>query len=257
MPRGAEGQYACAICLATTRKGPALATRWHSHCKGYNVNFRTLLGGGNGHTIAVGVCNDAPFACCVRCGGYATTHARSLRLGCPGAPHSGAGHAALKRIARGLHPRGHAKVTELWALGSARRVAIGSAPVRQATPCDARQVEGGAAQPAQEGVIALRRDSAEASQLAARSGKRPADDSRSGVTDSGRRVSGRAGAAAASATPFDAGPQPAAPSLSRAEHNLAVADFERVAREQECGLARGVTGLDAGARAAPLSQGRK
>ena len=82
-----------------------------------------------------------PFACCVRCGGYATTHARGLRQECPGAPRGGAGRTALKRIAVGLHPRGHAKVTNLWALCTARRLAVGNAPLRQTVQYGASAVE--------------------------------------------------------------------------------------------------------------------
>ena len=246
VPKGEEGHFACAVCLATTRKGPALFARWHSRCKGYNTNFRTLLGGGNGHTIAVGACDGAPFACCVRCGGYATTHARSLRQACPGVPVSGAGRTALKRIASGLHPRGHARVTELWALSAARRVAIGSAPVRQATP--SAPVEGtDGDEPLTHHGANRRRGGSPSGQPAARRCMRQDDNeaAETALREPGRRnTSGIADTAPIQ--PYAAARPYISPQTS-VEDSTAVANFERLARAPCSASPRAASGHAGGA----------
>ena len=49
-------------CLAVTRCGPALRTRWRGRCAGFNSTFRAILAQAQGHTLVVGVSGALPFA---------------------------------------------------------------------------------------------------------------------------------------------------------------------------------------------------
>ena len=45
----------------------------------FSLTLRIMLAQDLGHALVAGICGDVPIACCVRCGAYATTHARHLR----------------------------------------------------------------------------------------------------------------------------------------------------------------------------------
>ena len=111
-------------CFAVTKRGPALGSRWRSACTGFNSAFRTILAQAQGHTLVAGISGDVPFACCVRCGAYATTHARHLRSQCRGNPSTPSSARAVRRVRLGLHPRGHRRVANLYSVGCHRRVAV-------------------------------------------------------------------------------------------------------------------------------------
>ena len=100
-------------------------------CAQCNVTLsRILAARGNGNTLAADTAEEfrsaRPFVICMRCGCYATTHARSLRNACLGAPRTGAGHAALRRTARRTDSSRCACIAKRWSLTEARRISIGT-----------------------------------------------------------------------------------------------------------------------------------
>ena len=124
-------RWQCTACLALSRLRVVASSRWRSMCPESNVTLsRILAARGNGNTLAADTAEEfrsaRPFVICMRCGCYATTHARSLRNACVGAPRTGAGHAALQRTARRTDSSRCACIAKRWSLTEARRISIGT-----------------------------------------------------------------------------------------------------------------------------------
>ena len=102
------GRWQCTACLTYCRAASVGPTRWYRKCSGTNQRLKAVVDkSGSGHNLAIGTTvgnrDGLHFVICVRCGAYASTHARGLRESCLGRPGTGAGKCALRRVGCGQH----------------------------------------------------------------------------------------------------------------------------------------------------------
>ncbi len=99
------GKWRCGRCARMTTAENLTVEHRNQRCDGPKRSLDVRDMTARGHQIMAADCTP-PIAYCVRCGAFSVRRAVLLRKACAGTPAPN-GRAALKRIARGLHPWDH------------------------------------------------------------------------------------------------------------------------------------------------------